>query len=96
MGCVEMTTLDTFFATKIKTNKENCIEYFEELFAYLRAKPGREWRSLSRVVIILDNHPVSFRFHTHPDVEPPFEAVHGLLERKKGAVRIRSTLFQLS
>ena len=55
MGVINLVDRDRFFATAPKTNKEECIKFFDKFFAYLRKK-DRSYRSPSKIVIALGKY----------------------------------------
>ena len=57
MGALDMNSLDGYYQALAKTNTANCIDFFTKFFQFLKNKKEKRFRSLSRVVIILDNHP---------------------------------------
>ena len=57
-GCLDMHSHDSFYLTEPKTITWTMLDFLENFIKHLKAKGTRHWRTLSRLVLVLDNHPV--------------------------------------
>jgi hypothetical protein len=57
MGALDMNSLDSYYQTIVKTKTEYCIDFFTNFFKFLKDKKDKKFRSLTTVVLVLDNHP---------------------------------------
>ena len=57
MGAINLNSLDGFYGCAVKTIKETCVEFLTNFFKFLKDKKDRNFRSLTKFVLVLDNHP---------------------------------------